>query len=307
MREVNLSAVDLNLLPPLEALLRRRNVTHAAADTGLSQPAMSRALGRLRLLLADPLLVRRAGGFVLTPFAEALAGPLATAMGDLKGLFRRPAFDPRQEQRAVRLAAGDIHTVLLIPPLMRRLAARAPGIALKVEAYAPDLPARMTHGQLDLAFAVSGTPLPPGALSTPVGRDDLAVVFRRGHPAAGIAWTLADYARFDHVGVTLFGDGQSTTDALLAAGGFERRAALTTPSFIAALAAVGASDLITTVSRTLAERFADTFGLETRPPPFAETGYDMTLVWASHRAADDLLAWLRGLIGEVAAEVFAAP
>ena len=158
MREVNLAAVDLNLLPPLEALLRRRNVTRAAADAGLSQPAMSRALGRLRDLLDDPLLVRQGGGFILTPFAEALAPQLATALGEVQGLFSRPAFDPRGETRTIRMVASDIHTVLLIPPLMARLAAQAPGVALRIAAYSPELPDRVARGEVDLTFAVTGAP-----------------------------------------------------------------------------------------------------------------------------------------------------
>ena len=185
MREVNLAAIDLNLLPPLEALLRRRNVTRAAADAGLSQPAMSRALGRLRDLLGDPLLVRQGGGFVLTPFAEALVPQLSTALGGLQGLFSRPVFDPRGETRTIRMVASDIHTVLLIPPMMARLALEAPGVSLRIEAYSPDLPTRMLRGEVDLTFAVTGAPLPPGAVSAPIGRDRLVLAMRRGHSAAG--------------------------------------------------------------------------------------------------------------------------
>jgi DNA-binding transcriptional LysR family regulator len=305
MREVNLSAVDLNLLPPLEALLRRRNVTRAAADAGLSQPAMSRALGRLRDLLGDPLLVRQGGGLVLTPFAEALVPQLETALGDLKGLFRRPVFDPRTETRTIRLVASDIHTVLLVPPLAARLATQAPGVTLRIEAYSPDLPLRVARSEVDLTFAVTGAPLPPGAVSAPIARDSLVVAMRRGHPASAGALGLADYARHSHVGVSLFGDGQSLVDSVLAAEGLERRIALTTPSFVAALASVAAGDSLTAVSRALAERFRDSLGLHLAAAPFPGGDYEMTLVWASHRSSDALLAWLRDQISEIAGEVFA--
>ena len=102
----------------VEALLRRRNVTHAAQDVGLSQPAMSRALSRLRILLADPLLVRGHHGLVLTPKAQALGPLLSVAVADLKNLFRERRFDPATEQRTIRIAASDNQTVLLAPPLM---------------------------------------------------------------------------------------------------------------------------------------------------------------------------------------------
>jgi DNA-binding transcriptional LysR family regulator len=94
MREVNLHGVDLNLLPALEALLRRRNVSQAAVDASLSQPAMSRALARLRLLFDDPLLVRIAGGFVLSPKAEGLLLRVQAALQDVTSVFAEPAFDP---------------------------------------------------------------------------------------------------------------------------------------------------------------------------------------------------------------------
>lgn len=303
MRDVNLAAVDLNLLPPLEALLRRRNVTRAAADAGLSQPAMSRALARLRDLLGDPLLVRQGGGFILTPFAETIAPQLATALAEVQGLFSRPAFDPRAEARTVRMVASDIHTVLLIPLLTARLAIAAPGVALRVEAYSAALPDRVARGEVDLTFAVTGAPLPPGAVSTPIGRDSLVLAMRKGHPASTAPLSLADYARVSHVGVSLFGDNQSMIDSILAAEGLERRIALTTPSFVAALAAVAAGDGVTAVSRTLATRFVDLFDLHLADPPFSGAGYEMTLVWANHRSSDALLGWLRDQIAEVAAEV----
>jgi DNA-binding transcriptional LysR family regulator len=304
MHEVNLAAVDLNLLPPLDALLRRRNVSHAAEDVGLSQPAMSRALGRLRDLLGDPLLVRGPGGYALTPLARELSPALAAAMADMKGLFRSRAFEPSQVRRLVRIVASDFHGVLLAPALLRRLAAEAPGVALRLEPYGPSLPERMSKGEIDLAFATTGVLLPPGAQSQVVGRDRLALVMRRGHPAEAEVLTLADYARFGHATVALFGDGQSSLDAQLAAVGVNRRIAFTAPGFIDALAAVAGSDLITTTSETFARRFAEPFGLTVRPAPLPDTAYELTLVWSNLQAGDELLAWLRGLVAEVAADVF---
>ena len=126
MREVNLAGLDLNLLPPLEALLRRRNVTRAAADVGLSQPAMSRALARLREIFEDPLLVRTGGALAPTPLAEALIPKAAAALDGLRGLFRPEDFNPSTLKRAFRLAAADAQTILLAPRLVARLASEAP-------------------------------------------------------------------------------------------------------------------------------------------------------------------------------------
>ena len=235
IRDVNLSGLDLNLLPQLGALLRRCNVTRAAEEVGLSQPAMSRALARLRAEFDDPLLVRGHDGLVLTPRGAELMPRVEAALADLKALFQEPRFDAATAERTIRHAASDTQTVLLVPALMARLAEEAPGLTLRVESYGPDLLSRMEKGVVDLAFALSTTPLPPGALSEPIAEDWLALVMRRGHPAADRDWTLADYARYDHAAIAITGDGHSETDAILAAAGLRRRIALVTPHFTAAV------------------------------------------------------------------------
>jgi DNA-binding transcriptional LysR family regulator len=295
-----LSGLDLNLLPALEALLRRRNVTHAASDVGLSQPAMSRALSRLRALLDDPLLVRGHNGLVLTPKAQSLVPRLATAIAELKGLFRETTFDPATEQRTIRIAAADTQTVLLAPPLMARLSREAPGVNLRFEPYGPDLVRRMESNALDFAFALSTTDLPMGAMSMPLAPDRLALVMRRGHPMSAQAWSIADYGAVDHVGIAILDDGRSELDGFLAAAGVKRRIALVTPHFTAALAAVAATDMVTTISEAFARRFADVFELIVRPPPFANTDMTMTLVWSHLRANDPILVWFRRLLRETA-------
>lgn len=301
MRQVHLSALDLNLLPPLEALLRHRNVTHAAADVGLSQPAMSRALARLRETLGDTLLVRApGGGYALTPRAQALASQLIVTFDHIKSVFQEPSFDPARVQRTIRIVGGDPHTILLAPALMARLAHEAPGIDIRIEAYTPDVVARMESGDLDLAFAVANTPLPPGARSESYAHDRLSLVLRRDHPMAKRKWTMADYARVSHVGISILGDSGSELDAQLARAGVKRRLALTTPHFMAALAAVSGTDMVTTVSRVFASRFADELGLVLKEPPLPHTGLELTMVWSHVRAADPVLAWLRTVIRDVA-------
>jgi DNA-binding transcriptional LysR family regulator len=300
MHDINLSGLDLNLVPALDALLRRRNVTRAAEEVGLSQPAMSRALARLRDLQGDPLLVRTRTGYVLTPRAQAIQPRLAQAVAQLKGVFQTESFDPAAVRRTVRLAAGDTQAILLLPEVVARLAAEAPGVDLRVEPYGPDILDRLESGSLDLVFALGSTPLPPGVHSEAVGDDELALVTRRGHPAAGRAWSLADYGDWGHVGVAIVGDGRSEIDAMLAAHGVTRRMVLVTPYFTAALATVASTDLVTTVSAAMARRFATAFGLVLQPPPFADTRLTTTLVCSHVRAADPFLIWFRGLVREIA-------
>src|SRR5947209_16519646 len=119
MREVNLAGVDLNLLPALEALIRLRNVTRAGEAVGLSQPAMSRALARLRALLGDPLLVKAPGGLAPTARAAALAPQLTAALDRLGGVINAPDFSPEALERTFHIVAGDAQALLLGPPLLR--------------------------------------------------------------------------------------------------------------------------------------------------------------------------------------------
>jgi len=304
MHEVNLNGIDLNLLPPLGALLRHRNVTRAAAEVGMSQPAMSRALGRLRDLLNDPLLVRGSGGLLLSPTAEALLPVLRQALAGVSTVFQNRMMDPLTSERTIRIAASDVQTVLIGPPLFAALATAAPGITMQFQPYGPDVIARIEDGRIDFAFALATSPLPSGAISFPVARDRLALVMRREHPLAARTPTAADYGRLSHVAVSLLDDGISDLDAALAAQGVTRRIAFRTPHFLSALAVVGRSDAVTTVSHRLALVFADRFGLVLRAPPLRDVDLPMVLVTSGLRAHDPLLVWLAGQVRMAAESVF---
>ncbi|OYY91148.1 MAG: hypothetical protein B7Y45_03905 [Sphingomonas sp. 28-66-16] len=295
MLEKHLRAVDLNLLPVLDALLRHRNATRAGAEVGLSQPAMSRALGRLRHLLDDPLLVRGPGGQLLSPRAEALRQPLAALLAEMRALLVEPPFDPAAEVRTLRLAMTDAQAELLLAPLVARIVAVAPNIVLEWVPIGPGLPARMLGGEIDLTLALDTTPLPRGAASEPLMTDTLAVVMRSGHPCGG-GWTIADYAAYPSVIVSLLGDRASDMDAELAAAGIERPIAAIVPTFRAAAEIVAATDAVTTISRAFAVRLAGPLGLTLIDPPLLNVRLGVVTVWASYRRADPMLAWLRGLL-----------
>ena len=299
MREVNLAGLDLNLLPALEALLRLRNVTRAAAEVGLSQPAMSRALARLREIFGRSAARPDRRRPLADARREALQPKVAATLENLRGLFRPPAIDPAGLKRTFRLAAADAQTILIAPRLVARLEREAPGVDLAFSSIGRDIMARLEQGEVDLCLAVTGTPLPPGLVSETLARDRLALVMRRGHPAANRQWTVADYALYRHATVSVFGDGVSEIDARLAAAGVERRIGLTTPHFMATIAAVAASDLVTTISVAFAAQFAAQLDLVLKPPPF-DDGLEMTAVSTRLRAADPALIWFRKILREVA-------
>jgi DNA-binding transcriptional LysR family regulator len=304
MRELNLHGIDLNLLPALEALLRRRSVTQAALDAGLSQPAMSRALARLRDLFDDPLLVRGRGGLLLSPKALHLEVQLAATLRNVTSIFEDPQFDPRLVKRRIRMAATDFQTIMLVPKIMARLAKEAPGLELSIEPYSRDIAQRMETGALDFVFALASTNLPIGATSESIGRDRLALIMRRTHPAAKRRWTIADYGKYRHATISITGDGLSELDAQLAKQGIQRHIALRTPHFMAALAAVAATDMITTMSEAFARKFTRQFNLVIHEAPLVDTKLENVLVWNHQRSSEPVLTWMRMVVKDVASEVY---
>ncbi|NMU93864.1 LysR family transcriptional regulator, partial [Achromobacter ruhlandii] len=153
----NLRAIDLNLLVVLDALLHERHLTRAAARLPMSQPAMSHALARLRLLLGDPLFHRTRGGLRPTPHALALEAPLREVLAQVRRLLAGAVFEPAASRRVFRLAMSDYGASVALPPLMRCLRRDAPGIDLEISyASRSGMIAGVADGQLDLALAVFG-------------------------------------------------------------------------------------------------------------------------------------------------------
>jgi DNA-binding transcriptional LysR family regulator len=303
MRDLNLRSVDLNLLPALDALLRLRHVTRAADEVGISQPAMSHMLGRLRQVLGDELLVRGRSGLALTARAEEIAPRVAAVLNAARTIYRPPNFDISKVRRVLHVVGCDLHSVLFGPQLIGRIREEAPGIELSMENYTRNIFRRLEDGAVDLVFADTQTPLPPGAVSTVIGEDRYALVMREKHPAARKKWTVADYAKWDSAVVSIFGDGQTDVDARLAKAGVVRRVGLVTPHFMAALAAVSATDMVANTSEIFALRFAGAYRLIVRETPFPEIYFTSTVIGSALRANDPVLRWLCALIKDVSHSV----
>lgn len=299
MRDLNLASVDLNLLPALEALLRRRHVTRAAADVGLSQPAMSHVLARLRRVLDDDILVRGPSGLALTPRAQEIAPRVNAILNAARAIYRPPPFEPAKVRRILHLAGCDVHSILFVPDLMNRIREEAPGIELSIESYTRDVFKRLEDGSVDLVFFNAETPLPPGTVSTVIFEDRYALVMREKHPAAAKKWTLAEYAKWESVVVSLIGDGRSDIDARLAKAGLTRRIGLSTPHFMGCLAVVAATDMITTTSHLVAARYAKAYRLIVKDPPFPEVRFNNTITASALRMNDPVIRWFCTLVKEV--------
>ncbi len=294
-----LAAVDLNLLVALHALLEERSVSRAARRVGLSQPAMSHALGRLREHFEDPLLVRAGRGMAPTPRAVALLGQVRPLIRELEAVLAPQEPDARELALALRLVTDDYVGITALPALVRQLQAEAPGVTLDVlPRGAPGRKALLREGQADLAlgyFSGAGMDLHRQVLY----EERWVTVLRRGHPALDEPWTPELWAGLRHVIVSPTGGRRGEVDRRLQSQGLGREVVAAVPHFGAALALVAGTDLALTTARGLAERLADAFTLALREPPVPMAPFEIAMLWHPRTEHDPGMRWVRGLIARV--------
>lgn len=306
-----LPKVDLNLIVVFDALAAERSVTRAGVRLGVTQSAVSHALARLRDLFEDPLLVRGAGGMVLTPRAESLVAPLRAGLISLSRALAEPTeFEPARSSRSFGLASPDLFDMLILPPLLEHIRTRAPGVTLVVSALDPvALAPRMETGELDLAIVprLAGEPqlLAPGRVRRRLFRDGFVCLLRRDHPALARRSSLSrsTYTKLSHVLVSPTGAGPGVVDAALQQGGASRRVALRLPSFGSALAIVERSDLVLTGPSALA-KFASK-KLRAVAPPLKLPRHDVDMVWHERFTNDSGHRWLRDALVDVCRTTYA--
>lgn len=301
----NLSAVDLNLLVAFDALLSERNVTRAAERVGLSQPALSKALNRLRGVFDDALFVRR--GRTMEPTAKALAlgAPVRRALDEIRAtLGTRTPFDPAAAQANIALGSVDFYDALLLPPLLARLQPMAPGVALRTWQTDRLLgPQMLAAGEADLCLLPMGD-MVNDLYAEPLFAERSLTLMRRNHPLAqGGKLTLDAFAQARHVTVGIEGRGIGWIDSMLAARGLQRRVVATVPHFLTVPFIVGATDLISTMPGRLARILAEAAGIIAIESPLAPPTITVHLVWHARTHRDPLHIWLRRLIKAVAEEI----
>jgi DNA-binding transcriptional LysR family regulator len=300
MLDLNIDRLNLNLLVALDALIAERSVTRAAARLGLSQPAVSHALARLRKALGDPLLVRSPRGMDLTPRAQAIAGPLTRALGDLAAAVRPPAFfDPARTARRFRIATDDYLERLLLPKLLPRLWQEAPGIDIEVTTSGARSGHDLADGLVDAVIAPAGVIGPlPGAYTQHLFEERFVCLSRQDHPAIGRRLTLDAYVAVPHILVSPGGRPGSIVDKALSKLGRRRRVAVNVPHFLAALPIVRQSDVVITIGSRLA--FASREGLRIHKPPLDLPGFSVSLFWHEREHADPAHVWFRRIVASVA-------
>jgi DNA-binding transcriptional LysR family regulator len=322
MNDIHFSSLDLNLLRVFAALLDEGGVTPAAKRLGLTQSAISHALGRLRHALGDPLFVRIGAGMRPTPRALELGARIAPALRQLQAALEPAEFDPRQTRRRFTLAASGYVCTVLAPELLARLNREAPGASVVVRGMSDSPVEGLDTGRLDLAIGGFGrTPERFGKQA--LIEDDLVWVMDARQAVGPAGLTLERLAALPHLVVGVADDPQTGGETVmdhglerrvllnggvafqeaLAARGLSRAVGLSLPDGHTAVALLPGTSLAALLPRRLAAYFAGPLNLRAFDPPHASPAIDIAMVWSKDQDSP-AAAWFRGLV-QAAAEAVA--
>ena len=297
---MELSDIDLNQLVLFHQLMMQRRVSKVAETLGLTQPAVSNTLAKLRRQFGDELFLRTPAGMVPTPFAEQLAEPVGYALGMIhSGLNQQTRFAPASVKRSLTIGMTDIGEIVFLPALVERLRRDAPGVTLRtVRVTAANLREEMESGKVDLAIG----PLPQlkaGFFQRRLFKQRYVCLFRRGHALDRKRITLADFESAEHLMIVSAGTGHGKVDELLRRAGIERMVRLTVPHFVSVGHLLRRTDLVATVTEKLAESLAEPFELSYRAHPVELPEVAINVFWHAkmHRAPAN--QWLRGVVFEL--------
>jgi DNA-binding transcriptional LysR family regulator len=297
--------LDLNLLETLDALLQEQSVSRAAKRVGLSTPAMSHALARLRSALGDEVLVRAGRDMVPTQRAMALKESVHHALAQARVVLSplKP-FEPRALQREFRINATD-HVVTVLGSTLDRLAREeAPGALLRFLPTSTDDAALLREGAIELAIGIYAE-LPPEMRQRVLFGDRFVCVLRKGHAAAKGRLDLETFLQLEHLQVAPRGKPGGYLDDLLAERGKRRRVTRAVPYFLSALQLVSESEAVLTISERMARKLAGVFDLVVLEAPIPLKAYTLSLLWHPRHDSSAEHTWLRQLFVKAAEQ--AAP
>ncbi|MBA4014107.1 MAG: LysR family transcriptional regulator [Phenylobacterium sp.] len=306
---MNFQTFDLNLLRVFDALIRERSVTRAGERVGLSQPAVSAALARLRAALDDQLFIRRGPEMTPTPRAETLAPFVRDALNNLeRGLFGDQRFDPATAQASFTLLGADFFSTLVLPGLAARLRAEAPGIRLRfLDSAHGDVDRLLLDDAIDLALE-RPLQVPDWVSSQVLFVSPFAVVAAKGHDALrdlppGSPIPLEQFCALPQAIRTISGDMSGDVDEALAAIGARREVVLGLPHFQSVALAVGRSDLIAALPVQYARAVAVEAGLDLFQLPIPSPAPEVRMYWHSRHDKRPAHAWIRRVVATAVAEL----
>jgi DNA-binding transcriptional LysR family regulator len=301
---MDLQRIDLNLMVAFEALMAGRSVSAAATRLGVSQPAMSSTLGRLRSLFDDELFVRSGRVMLPTVRAMQLEVQVTQALAQIRAALEPPSpFNPRTSRRVFNVSGGDYATMVILPHLAACLAEEAPSVDLRFRFVEKDA----TFGLLDtdaLDLALGVFPNPPKRLGLQaLFAENFVCVARQNHPGLRNGMTLDAFVALPHLLVTERGDSIGAVDEALAKQGLERRVALTVPHVLVVPAVLPGSDLIATVGARAGRLFAQDAPLAVYDTPVTMPPWRLSMLWSRQKTSDAGLAWLREILSRIGSNV----
>ncbi|TYC64320.1 LysR family transcriptional regulator [Rhodobacterales bacterium] len=300
MKPVHLASVDLNLLVVFDALVAEGHATRAAERIGLTQPAVSHALNRLRALFGDPLFVRSPRGMVPTPLAQDIAPSVRSILEQVEGvLLGGRTFDPSQSTRQFVLGLSDYAAFVLLPRLTARLDHEAPGVSLVVRNTSHSIGLPMLENG-DVELIAGNFPDPPSHMREELlYEEDFVCAVRGDHSSLEGTIDLDRYLSLRHLQVSTKGNPSGYVDAVLAEKGLKRTVAVTVGHFLMAPMLTDASDLVATEPRRLFAPLADRLPLRLFPPPLEIPPFQVVQTWHARHDADPGHQWLRRVLLEV--------
>jgi DNA-binding transcriptional LysR family regulator len=295
MRITQLRQADLNLLVVFTALAEERSVSRAASRLFLSQPALSRALQRLRDMFRDDLLIRTPTGYEPTARGERLLQELTVILPRLDRLLSGATFDPATEHAAFRIAVSDNASQVVCPPFCGMVLPYAERVSCQFVALHDGTFEAMERGRLDLALNADDSHTPDRFHREVIYEDDfVCVVAKTSRYARKL--TLRQYLDGVHVGVGVLAGRQTIPEQRLAALGKKRRCAVEVPYFTAAIRCVPGTNLIATVPRRLAELERHDPAIKFVKPPAEMQGFRYLMIWHPRLHTDAAHVWLRSMI-----------
>ena len=294
---MNLRSLDLNLLTIFDAIITEQNLSRAADKIGMSQPAMSAALGRLRVTMKDELFLRTGRGVKPTPRALELQRPVRHILDMISATLSQTLhFDPDTSQRVFTLASIDYGGIAVIPQLLQHLQQAHSTVKVNIwPQYETDLKDQMHFGNVD--FAIDNIPITDNEFHIEMLRQERAFcLVRKGHPVIRDTLSLAQFLEAEHVVLYPQGDRVSQLDEYLIANGMRRRYGIKVPSFFNMPYIVQSSDLICGLPERMALHFARLFDLKALPAPVPEWVANYYLMWHRSQEEDPGHKWLREII-----------
>jgi DNA-binding transcriptional LysR family regulator len=294
MRDVHIRNLDLNLLQPLRALLEERHVTRAAKLCYLSQPAMSRALERLRRMFGDPLLIRSGRSYERTVRGERLLQEVQSVLLRLEAMVQGEKFDPSQSREHFRLAMTDHASMIILPALMKQIRAIAPGVRVETAAWNNRRYEDVAAGRLDTALSAEAAP--PFLETEVLFNFDFVCLVGSAQRFRHRRLSLKQYLQLPHVLIDTWDGQQTLVDRPLAQLGVKRHVALSLPFFVPAVFAIAHTDLILTVPRKLAAITAAVAGVRMIEAPREIEAFPYFMTWHSRVANEAAHVWFRQLL-----------